>query len=406
MQVPGGGSTVGSNRARHLNRTGSIDPEGRAENLAEANHRAGIVELKPARYFAAYFLPLTVVFVLVTDARLLTAEKPAAASQPSILEVVYDPASDLVSIRARHSSLGNVLQELAKKAHLSIDWRNDELVTESVSADIEAFPLEQALRQLLREFNSAFVYSSAGDTQTETATPRLARVILLSKSVRTALEAHAGTGARAETKSAMDLRPAVDRGAELIRALIENNSLLAKDIVESLKESGQEEQREKAVQALVESLGDRDFRAYYGTLDALKELASEKAVEALTGFLQGGDQEMRVAALTGLGYLGDHRGIGPLSSALDTNDPRVRLVTASSLARIGGQQAMGILFQAYVAGHGHLKQAVAAAIAFHGDASSQQTLARLITGGQIPPGTTPRDVIASILPRDEGQVGN
>lgn len=421
MEVPGGGSTVRSNRARHLNRTGSIDPVGRAENVAEAKHRAGIVELKPARYFAAYFLPLTVVFVLVTDARLLTAEKPAAASQPSILEVVYDPASDLVSIRARHSSLGNVLQELAKKAHLDIDWRNDELVTEPVSADIEALPLEQALHQLLREFNSAFVYSPASDTQTETATPRLASVILLSRRVRTALEAHAATGARAETKSATDLRPAVDRGAELIRALIENDSHSAKGLVESLKDSGRERERENAVEALLGLLNYKDFRAsygavdpltefapekaYYGALDALKELAPEKAVEALTQFLQGNDQEMRVAGLTGLGYLGHERGIEPLVSVLNANDPSTHLVTASSLARIGGERGPAILFRAYLTGDSDLKHAVAAAIAFHGDEAAKSALAHIITGGQMPEGTTPENVIRQSLPPDNARVG-
>lgn len=309
--------------------------------------------------------------------------------QPSILEVVYDRATDLLSVHARHAPLAAVLQQISQKAHLSIDSPKTEALAEQVSVDMKGLPLAQALRELVQRFNYAFLYSSPIDPHNKAAAPRLLKVILLSKTASGSSGVHPSKQEpTTESKSVVHREPVVSQSADLIRAIIENNSPLAKDIVDSLKEPEKQEEREKTVEALVETLLERlnnnDLRSYSDALLALKELAPETAARALSHRLPADDRTTRVVAAAGLGFPGDERAIEPLVSALIGSDPWTRQAAASSLARIGGPRAMNGLFQAYLVGDNRIRHPVAVAIASHGDAHSQQALSRLIAAGQAP----------------------
>ena len=306
----------------------------------------------------------------------------------SMLQVQYDPVSDQLSIRADQTSLQEVLKEISQRARVSIDLPNEELLGEALSVEMKDLSVEQALKQLLQGFNSAFLYSPAVDPQRGTAPLRLVKVILFSR------------------KTGTDPGPAVGPGAALLRAVIDHNSLSAKTFVQALREPGTEREREKAVEALLETLSDKNFPSHYDAVAALHQLAPGKAVAALANLLQGDDQEMRVIAATGLGQMGDERAIPPLVSALIGNDPLTRQVAADSLARIGGEGATDALSQAFLAGDPGLKQAVAGAVAFHADETSQTALAHVIAGGPVPAGMTPQDVIASTLPSKEGHASD
>jgi hypothetical protein len=333
----------------------------------------------------------------ISLASLALTQNVTAPSPSSILEIQYDPVSDQLSIRADRTSLQAVLQEISQIARVSIDAPKEQLLSEELSIEMKDLSVEQALRQLLQEFNSAFLYSPAIDPQRETTPLRLVKVILLSRKA---------SGPTVERQSGTDPRPAVGPGAALLRAVIDNDSLSAKALVQALREPAEDKEREKAVGALLETLSDKNFPSHYDAIAALHQLAPEKAVAVLANLLLGDDQEMRVIAATGLGQMGDERAIHPLMSALTGDDPLTRQVAANSIARIGGQGATDALFQTYLAGDQGLKQAVAGAVAFQADEKSQQALALVIAGGPVPAGTTAQDVIAGTLSRREAHGGD
>jgi hypothetical protein len=339
-------------------------------------------------------LTLTLLFVCAPLALAQNLTGPSRKS--AILEVQYDPVSDQLSIRAERTSLQKVLEEISRIGRVSIDAPNHEIPSEELSVELKNLSMEQALRQLLRGFNAAFLYSPAVDLQRGTTQPRLVKVILSSGNAsRQTIERQPGT----------DPQPAAGPVAALLRAVIDENSALANALITPLNEPGRERERDKAVVALLETLNDKNFPSHYSAMAALDELAPEKVSAALAKMLQGNDQEMRVIAATGLGQLGNQSAIQPLMSVLNGNDPLTRQIAANSLARIGGEMATDVLVKHYLAGDPPLKHAIAGAVAFHADEKSQTVLANIITSGLVPAGATPQDTIASTLPVKHGIAG-
>lgn len=275
------------------------------------------------------------------------AKNPASeATKPRTLEVTYEPATDLLSIGALQAPLSEVLQEISQKAHLTIESPNKDLLSEQVSVEMERVSLEEAIKELLREFNSAFIYTSSIDPDGRTTTLRLVKVILLSKN----------TSAPPETNISAD---------------------------ERVSSSDPKDERGKKIESLLEILKGRNFLAYPRAIAAIKGLAPEKAVAILARWLESDDPQMRVAAASGLGNLGDETAVEFLAPVLTLNDPRTRQAAASSLAIIGGERATNILFQNYLVGDARTQEAIAVAIASHGDESTQKTLANFISGSEF-----------------------
>jgi hypothetical protein len=304
---------------------------------------------------------LTIIVYVITLGPVVAAENLSAPSTtPPMLEVGYDHKTDLFSILARQTPLDKVLQEISKRAHLTIDSPNQELLREPISVEIKWLSLEQALKKLLEGFNAAFVYTAGSETREDTTTPRLAKIKIFIFSRKASMSP------------------------------------------EALEELAQKEEKGKTVEAILASLNDKDPRARHDTIAALKDLAPEQAVSALANWLPEIDQKKRVVAAIGLGSIGGEQAIDVLSSALRESEPLTRQFVANSLAQIGGERAMATLFDAYRDGDSGLGRAVATAIVSYGDERSQAALARLITGGTVPRDGTAQDVIADSLHREAG----
>lgn len=343
-------------------------------------------------FLAAFLLPWSAAAQPLEN---LTDRPP----KPFILEVQYDQTTDLVSIQARHATLDKVLQEISERTHLTIDLPKEGVLWEQVSVEMKGLSLEQALSKLLREFNSAFLYAPPADSPNRAAAPRLIKVILFSKKARRPLEVRtAKEETTTESKSGIDPKPAVSQGAELVRAVLEQNSLRTRGVVEALKEPGKEREREKATDDLLETLLDKlknnDLRSYSDALGALKELAPEKVVRVLSHWLQVDDTQVRQVAAVGMGFLRDERAIEPLVSALTGTDPATRQAAANAIITIGGQKALDALFRTYVSGDNGVKRAVAVTIAADGDRNARETLATLMAAGHTFSGPPLNDGIA------------
>lgn len=283
-----------------------------------------------------------------------------ASPQPSILEVVYDRATDLLSVHARHAPLAAVLQQISQKAHLSIDWPKTEALAEQVSVDMKGLPLAQALRELVQRFNYAFLYSSATATRDKAPAARLVRVVLLSKKEKAASLESTVTPAEPTTERAPS---AVVKGDK--EKMVEN--LLGR----------------------LEGLGsftDTDFPSYRRAIDAVKELAPERVVDPLVNLLlQHSDPPMRVYAASTLGEIADKRAVDPLIWAfLHDEYPLAQQVAMYSLVSIGSESALQPVLKAFKEGDTRVQQAIAVAVARKGDEQARESLARIIAEGHIP----------------------
>ena len=312
-----------------------------------------------------------------------TEDVTQAAKTFPRLAVVYDQASNLLSIHAHEIPLDKILQEIYTKSHLTVDSANEELLNEEISIEVRGLPLEQAAFKLFEGYNAAFFFSSPADTKT--GTTRLLKVRLLSKKPSAHMEDHANEeNVPAGSRPAIGSTVSGNEFDELLLAVNRHNLLRAKEAASALKESGKEDAREAAVNSLIENLKAKDFQSYESTMAALKELAPGAAVSILANWLTEDDRQLQVSAASGLGQLGDKSGIEILISALNSADPSIRQAAASSLARIGGERATNFLIQTYLAGDDSTKNAVAVAVLSHGNENLQKTLMNSSTGLQRP----------------------
>ena len=354
-------------------------------------------------------LPLSLVFFLplasgsaqsgsrnfddVENATVTVEEGPSVESQTSYLEVRYDRMTDLVSVRARNATLQALLNKVAQRANVGIDIREEVALGYRVSASIGGVPLEYALQKLLQEFNAAFVYSATLSETNDSTVPRLLRVVVLSKK---AIQARESSEARQQPTpegkaNGSREHPRLDP-RELLRRIVEGKREDVKSIVDTLREAGRDEERERLVEALIQRLGDGFFPTPDGVIAALRLLAPDRAADALARLLQEADPRVRANAAASLGRLQDQLAVEPLSLALSAPDAGTRQAAATSLALIGGPQAMRALIDAYIAADSNMKYPIWLAIVSHGDARSQSALARLIDAGHRPVEPTAQDI--------------
>jgi HEAT repeats len=267
--------------------------------------------MRNARWCGYGAVSLTLMFSWAMVVAGVAAERlPAPATNPSTLDVAYDPATGLISIQAHDTPLGTVLQALSQKVSFRIEALHKGLLDEQIAVEVRYLSLEQALRKLLERFNAIFLYSSAPD--------QLIRVILLSRKTPRPSEAPIG--------------PATAKEGE------------------------------QAIEAFLETVQDKDRLARADAIAALKGSAPEKAVAVLETWLQGKDQQVRVFAAEQLGEVGGDRAIEALSALLTGDDPRIRQAAAHSLARIGGEGVRQTLLAAYREGDKELKRDIARAL--------------------------------------------
>ena len=255
---------------------------------------------------------------------------------PVALEVVYDRAADLISVRARAARLAEVLGEISRAAAVTIAWRDTELRTRPSPSPL-----------ITRHWNKRFSSYSTGSTAPSPTHPRMSEPALLAVDSSRSSSCRAGQArpssageADADARAATDSTPEAgtprqpDSGS-VVRHLI-GNRFAAREIVDSLTRGADATLREATEDALVQLLSERDFRLYGRVVDVLKDLAPEKAIAALTRWLDIGDSQMRVVAAAALGQIKHDRSVEALTAGPDGDGPMTPQAAASSLARIGG----------------------------------------------------------------------
>jgi hypothetical protein len=298
------------------------------------------------------------------------------ARSPRIdIQVTYDPAADLISIRAQGVRLREVLGQVADTAAITVVGAEGGALSARASIDIERAPLERALRQLLGDISFTLLYSSepAGGSGT-----RGRPIELIVGKMR------AGPDPAREVAPATPSDPMSTSSESLVRQLMERR-FAASEIVGTLTDTGNPTLRAETEEALLQLLGEPDFRRYGAAADVLKHLAPAQAAAALTPWLGDGDAQRRVVAVVALGDLQNDASVEPLTAALTGGDPVARQAAASSLARIGSPAATAALLGTYVSGDEGVRTPIAVAIASHGGQATQWALALLSpTRGSAP----------------------
>jgi len=220
--------------------------------------------------------------------------------------------------------LEDVLKNLARQAHLKI-YLEGSLKTEKVSAEFKALPLEEGIKQILRNRNYAFTYAQPSVAGDHTETPKLLEVKVIAKD-----------------------------GAGLPMILLEGDMEMVPPDVEVIDEEEI---------AVVEDVGE-DMYPEQKLINQAKEatdpVAQAEAIEALIGMgeesevipiilnnLRGNDPNARKAAMEMLNKV-DRSSI-PVESlsdiALKDPDPAFRINAMQMLMDGGGQSAEDILKQ-------------------------------------------------------------
>lgn len=318
---------------------------------------------------------ISVITLCASVGSAVAGEKPdLMAPSPAALELRYEGLGDLISVRARAARLGEVLREISRATALTIDCRDPELLDERVSIDIERASLERAIGQLLGAFNTALSYSAEA-AGADLSRGRLQRVVLLSrKSGASPMTDAVGRPSSAADEPAKSRDPAPPSSEALVRYLL-GNRFAAREIVDFLTRSADAALKAQAEEALVQILGERDFRLYGPAVDVLKELAPEKAIAALSPWLGTSDRQMRVVAAATLGLIENDGSVEALTAALAGDDPVTRQAAASSLAQIRTEAASAALLHAYLSGDERVRRPIAVAIASHGHPTAQAALA-------------------------------
>jgi len=316
------------------------------------------------------------------------------------LEVTYDAGTDLLSIQAHGVALGKVIQKITKKTNLNVKSLKEDLLKEPVSLEVTKLSVEHSMKKLLQGFNSVFLYSPVPATKQISQPHQLVRVFLLSKKENvqsSALTKLQGTGHQ---------KKASRKGGELIRAIVANKPLVAREIVHVLKMKGMEEEIKKAVVALIETMiasllaGDAATgHTYYGTLGALKELAPARAVDPLVDLLQDRKAGTLVHSLAAraLGEMGQESAVVPLMSVFHSPDSDVRNSAAFGLARIGGDTGLGFLLHVLRNGDIDLQQSAATALAFWGGSQARAVLKQVVAEGQLGKEAIPQNVMEEVI---------
>jgi hypothetical protein len=293
--------------------------------------------------------------------------------------LTYDQDSGSVSISAERTLLSTILEEIVQRGGFSIALP-DGPFDEQVSVKISESSLEAALRRLLAAFNLAFVYapSSEGNSQA------LVKVTILSRRPATSIPAATPAPASGNLSSPAGAPTQFDDGT-LVRRLVAGSVDAVRAIVETLRQSGNEQQRERVVEALLDRLRDKSSVIPDGVITAVKDLAPESATDLLLDFLRSADPQLQNRAAAHLWRFDDERVVEPLSRALRAAAPETRRAAATSLALIGSPEALDALLNAYQAKDDGIRYPAWLAIVSHGSPASQARLGTLLAAGHAPP---------------------
>ena len=103
---------------------------------------------------------------------------------------------------------------------------------------------------------------------------------------------------------------------------------------------------EKAVDALLQALKDKDSYVGFIAAHALGNIGSEKAVDALLQALKDEDSYLKRIAAEALGKIGSEKAVDVLLQALKDEDLYVKRIVGEVLGKIGSEKAVDVLLQA------------------------------------------------------------
>ena len=293
------------------------------------------------RYYA---VSLALIFSCAMVVSGVAAEHPTApAAKSSTLEVAYNHETKLFTIHARQTPLDEVLQEISKTVHLTIDSLQEELLRERISVETESLPLEQALKKLLEGFNSVVLYSSATDIHLQTSTPRLVKVFLLSKkadvSADVSVEAYTTKEESiTERQLGIDPNPIASQRVPAISVNTTLSNLVG--LIVNLREEGEEIE---LTEMLLPRVRDPDPEIQRLALTSLIASPDPRVTQILADLVHNdSDLGTRHMAAYGLAQRGDVEGLVALSQALNDPDPVVRSMFLHVLGTIGERALPGL----------------------------------------------------------------
>lgn len=156
------------------------------------------------------------------------------------------------------------------------------------------------------------------------------------------------------------------------------------------------------VRALVEELGDRDFRVRLRAVNGLSDLRARSAAEALADRLSDPDFRVRQAAANALGNVGASGAVEALLARLSDPDFRVRQAAANALGEIGDSRAVPSLRRAFDDESAHVRQAVAGSL---GDIGARSAAPVLIAALEDPDEHVRRVAAESLGELGDGAAG-
>jgi len=307
----------------------------------------------------------------------------APSSKHFFLEVAYQTETDKLSIAALNAPLLEIIRELSEQAPLTIRTQTDEILTDTLSLNVNNLALDDALRKIFADYS----FTAINTFPKELANVRTTSVILLGR--ESPFEGNESTS-----------EPAVRRSA-LFGEVRTGESPVANSLIE---ESEKRAAKEATVEYLTQSMsatlddGSANPAQYFETLDQLIGLDPGPALENLMEVIENpnGSQRIRVLAAQGLGRIGDQAAGQALARALGGSDPLVSQAAANSLAQIGGESTTGALLQAFEAPDPALNQAAAIAIGMHGNGEAKRALNQIIQAQGMVPETVPGDVMQEL----------
>jgi hypothetical protein len=335
---------------------------------------------------------LTISLFLLGGASAIATEDKKTPS----LNVYYEKLTGRLTVKAADAPLDKVLALVAKNIALAIAADDDELLQTKVSAEIALQPFEEAIKELLREFNTLFIYSPPTPATIAESGPVLSGLKIVSRKRQWGgFAAHGNvielSNSRGRSSSAENVAAAADEN----QAWREH----AAGLLAALKRPGHGQEKEEAVESLVallyDAAGRRDPQTFSDILSGLKEHAPDRAIDPLADILRRAEEDraFRSMAAKALGEIGNDYAVDVLIQAFDASDRVVQANVANSLARLGSDRSLKTLLAVFDQGDRGLHQTAATALATSGNSQATQALRQAIASGKVAGNLVPKDVV-------------
>lgn len=213
---------------------------------------------------------------------------------------------DLLTVKVKDAPLKKVLMEIAHQGNIKIVFFVSP--EEHLVADFSRVTIEKGLKQLLYDYNHAFIYGSEKDKGKRS---EVKKIIILSK--KEELPNEKVEQIRDSSENLMM--------KSLSKSLKNNDPYVRREAVYSLGEL-EDVKSIKLLSAVLLNDKDEDVRA--AATDILRDIGGEIVINSLTHALQDDDPDVRDRAVEALGAIGGGRAIQALDGTIAVEDGEVR----------------------------------------------------------------------------------